>query len=285
MLKGLLRTMGCLRRDPRMTRRVLKQLPIDLRGVDYARAYDGSAAAFGLAPAAPAPLERNRLREFFEGRKASGGRGVWKWRHYFDIYHRHFSKFVGKEVRILEIGVYSGGSMEMWREYFGPRCRVYGVDIEEACKSYENEWTKVFIGDQADRAFWARVRREAPEVDIVVDDGGHQPEQQIVTLEEMLPHLRPGGVFLCEDVTTDGGLSDFQAFVHRLEDNLQTLDFAPECRPKEGMLVCTPTGLQRAVHSIHVYPYVTVIEKHERPVEEFRAPKHGTEWQPYSGGT
>jgi hypothetical protein len=56
-------------------------------------------------------------------------------------------------VHILEIGVFGGGSLEMWRNYFAPKCHVYGVDIEPACKSYEQERTKIFIGDQADPGF------------------------------------------------------------------------------------------------------------------------------------
>jgi hypothetical protein len=53
------------------------------------------------------------------------GRGIWKFNHYFEIYERHFSRFRGQEVHILEIGVYSGGSLEMWQKYFGPQCRIY----------------------------------------------------------------------------------------------------------------------------------------------------------------
>ena len=83
--------------------------------------------------------------------------------------------------------------MGMRREYFGPQCHVYGVDIDEACRVYENEYTKIFIGDQADRNFWKSFKNEVPRVDIVIDDGGHKSEQQIATLEEMLPHISRGG--------------------------------------------------------------------------------------------
>jgi hypothetical protein len=58
---------------------------------------------------------------------------------------------------------------------------------------------KIFIGDEEDRKFWRRFKAEVPAVDIVIDDGGHQTQQQVVTLEELLPHLRPGGVYICED--------------------------------------------------------------------------------------
>src|SRR4051812_44526614 len=53
----------------------------------------------------------NPLRAFFDARRE--GPGIWKWTHYFDIYHRHFARFVGREVHVLEIGIYSGGSLEM----------------------------------------------------------------------------------------------------------------------------------------------------------------------------
>ena len=140
----------------------------------------------------------NPLEAYFDAHTT--GRGIWKWRHYFDVYHRHFSKFVGKEVHILEIGIFSGGSLGMWKEYFGPRCRIYGVDVSDACKEYEDDTVKVFVGDQADRSFWKRFKKEVPVIDIVIDDGGHKPHQQIATFEELLPHMRGGGVYVCEDV-------------------------------------------------------------------------------------
>src|SRR6516225_5164852 len=92
------------------------------------------------------------LREYFDRHKS--GRGIWKWLHYFEIYERHLARFRGNDVRLLEIGIYSGGSLEMWRDYLGPRCTIYGVDIEPSCKVYENSWTNVVIGDQGDADFW-----------------------------------------------------------------------------------------------------------------------------------
>jgi hypothetical protein len=113
---------------------------------------DGYRFARSLQPpTAGATLVRppdNPLATFFDGH--TEGPGLWKWRHYFDIYHRHFAKFVGREVHIVEIGIYSGGSLAMWRHYFGDGARLYGVDIEEACRAYEADDVRVFIGDQAD---------------------------------------------------------------------------------------------------------------------------------------
>ena len=66
---------------------------------------------------------------------------------------------------------------------------------------YESENVSVFIGDQEDPAFWDKFIKEGWRCDdIVIDDGGHTHGQMIVTMEKMLPHLRPGGVFICEDI-------------------------------------------------------------------------------------
>ena len=64
-------------------------------------------------------------------------KGSTKWSGYFDVYEKHLSKFIGKEPRILEIGVLGGGSIEMWQKYFGPDTAVIGVDVNPACLEYK----------------------------------------------------------------------------------------------------------------------------------------------------
>jgi len=65
--------------------------------------------------------------------------------HYLNIYDHHFCKFRGQEVNVLEIGIYSGGSLEMWERYFGTKANIYGVDINAACRIYETDRIKIFI--------------------------------------------------------------------------------------------------------------------------------------------
>ena len=260
-------------RDRQLTSDSLDVLPSVVRGAKFSRE---AVVSRKRANGSEANEETNPLLVYFQDYQQ--GPGIWKWMHYFDIYHRHFKKFVGREVHLLEVGIYSGGSLPMWRQYFGTDCRVYGIDIEKDCLVYEDDRTKVFIGDQADRSFWKKVKEAAPQIDILIDDGGHQPEQQLITLEEMLPHLRPGGVYLCEDI--HGADNRFSGYLHGLASSLHATAPCPMPVGVDG-LAHTPSEFQAAIDSIHLYPFVAVIEKREQILDQLIAPKHGTKWQPF----
>jgi SAM-dependent methyltransferase len=205
-IKELYLILKAMTKHPQVFTKAMQTVPSICSAYEYARTFQDA-----IREAADSNTSSlNPLWEFFQNYKE--GPGIWKWEHYFNIYHRHLAKFIGQKVDVLEIGIYSGGSLEMWRSYFGENCHIYGVDIEKACKAYENDHISVFIGDQEDRAFWADFRNSVQGRDILIDDGGHAPESQQITLEEMLRHLRPGGVYLCEDV--HGSFNLFSAFAN-----------------------------------------------------------------------
>lgn len=260
--------------EPRSIQSIVRTLPVINRGFVFARDWRTKSALDEIGSSSNSlDASENPLKDYFHSHKS--GKGIWKWEHFFDVYHRHLRKFVGREVNVLEIGIYSGGSLGMWKSYFGTRSKVYGVDVQAVCKAYEEDGIRVFIGDQADRSFWRSFKQQVPTLDIVIDDGGHAPEQQIVTLEELLPHLRLGGVYLCEDI--QGTHHHFAAYVSGLTSLLHGM-----IGKQSQILAATPTEFQRAVTAIHSYPFLVVIERAETPINEFVAPKHGTEWQPFS---
>jgi cephalosporin hydroxylase len=201
----------------------------------------------------------NPLEDWFEHTQ---GRQVHKWMHYFDIYHRHLKRFRGRAVKVVEFGVSLGGSAQMWREYFGPRAQLYGIDRDRRCKQWEAPWFQVFIGDQADRAFLHQVAQQIGRVDIVIDDGGHHPDQQIATFEEFYPLIKPGGVFLIEDLHTSywpkysGGLNKPGTFMEYSKQLLDQLNAYHSREP--GFEVDRFTKTTR---SMHFYDSVLVFEK------------------------
>ena len=125
-----------------------------------------------------------------------------KYSHYFELYEQYFSKFRNKDVTILEIGVEHGGSLQMWKDYFGKKAKIYGIDRSEKYKQVEEEQIKVIIGDQGDRKFLESIRKTLPKIDILIDDGSHESSDQIVTFEELFLHLNDHGVYFCEDTHT-----------------------------------------------------------------------------------
>lgn len=241
--------------------RIINMVSAMCHAREYARCYkDRSSELTGeFVPADPNPLWH-----YFKANNT--GPGIWKWNHYFEVYHRHFLKFIGKKMSILEVGVFSGGSLGMWKTYFGPESTVYGMDIEPACKVYERDGVKVFIGDQENRETWRKIKQELDGLDILIDDGGHTVEQMMVTCEEMLPFLRPGGVFVCEDI--HGNYNKFAAFAGSLVQELNLVE--AKC-----------PSFQSAIFSVHFYPYQVVFEKHRMPVSQLPSCKNGTEWQPF----
>lgn len=131
------------------------------------------------------------------------GRRTTKYRNYFEIYDRYSAHLVGRSATIVEIGVQHGGSLAMWRGYFGPAARIIGVDIREDCRRFGEERTEIFVGDQSDPTFLDSLSRQIGEVDLIIDDGSHIPSHQKATFEKLFfSNLKEGGYYIVEDCHT-----------------------------------------------------------------------------------
>ena len=125
-----------------------------------------------------------------------------KWSKYFDVYEENFSKFKGKDIIFVEIGVSNGGSLEIWKKYFGSKSRIIGIDINSECKKFEKDNIEIFIGNQSNTNFWENFFQEVGMVDIILDDGGHTNLDQIITTVECVKNINDGGLLLVEDTHT-----------------------------------------------------------------------------------
>lgn len=139
------------------------------------------------------------LLEIFVSNK---GPLVDKWHHYIPIYDRYFSAFRGKKIRFLEIGVFKGGSLQMWRKYFGKDAIIYGIDIDPSCARLDGISGQVRIGSQDDAAFLESVISEMGGVDVILDDGSHHMNHIRASLNVLFPKLTDGGIYMVEDLHT-----------------------------------------------------------------------------------
>jgi cephalosporin hydroxylase len=142
---------------------------------------------------------KGKVAELFFG---NTGPLAYKWLHYLPIYNDLLESYVGTRVKMLEIGVYQGGSLALWRRYFGERATIFGVDIDPDCAAFDGQYGQVRLGSQDDPAFLRRVVKEMGGVDVVLDDGSHIARHQRASFEAVFPLLSDGGLYIIEDLHT-----------------------------------------------------------------------------------
>ena len=127
-----------------------------------------------------------------------------KWEKYFDVYENLLSKYKNKNIIFVEIGIFNGGSLKLWKKYFGENSKIIGIDINEKCKQFEDKENniEVFIGNQSDEKFWFNFFDKVGNVDVILDDGGHTNLDQIVTTINTIPYINDNGALIIEDTHT-----------------------------------------------------------------------------------
>jgi hypothetical protein len=199
------------------------------------------------------------LRDFFE---RDDHRLIHKWMHYFEIYESHFSKFRGKDIVLLEFGVLHGGSLQMWKEYFGSGSRIIGADINPRCITLEEDRIEIKLADQDSTESLAKLASDLPAIDIVIDDGGHVMHQQNNTFEVFWPKLKNGGIYLCEDTHTSYWPAFGGAFFKEdtfIERSKRLIDKLTAWHSQDPRLVVDE--FTRSIGGMHFYDSVVVMDK------------------------
>jgi len=215
------------------------------------------------------------------------GRVAFKWVHYCEIYEQLLGPFTQgmrlpdgtqRPVRFLEIGVFKGGSLEVWREFFGAEATIFGIDLDPTCLEVARDDLQVRIGSQADPAFLRTVVAEMGGVDVIVDDGSHQASHQRATFDVLFPLLSEGGIYIVEDTHTaywfgyGGGLRRPGTVVQMAKGMVDGL---------HKWYFRTPVGrrarlAQAEIHSIQFFDSIVAFQKRHRPRPEVRRFGAGT---------
>jgi len=169
------------------------------------------------------------------------GRGMWKWGQALDMYQTHLGPLAARAGNMLEIGVQSGGSVLMYHSVL-PQFHYYGMDVNRNCVDFQDATTTIYIGDQASVPAWATFFSTIqPQLDICIDDGGHQAHQMLTTIQQVLPHMNAGGFFLTEDI-------------HGQNDDYLSKFFHPAADQ-----IAWQASTSR-VMSVHLYPFVLGVQ-------------------------
>ena len=203
---------------------------------------------------------------------------VHKWHHYFEIYERHFSRFRDRPIRMLEIGVFRGGSLRMWKQFFHPDSIIVGIDIDKSCAAHEraDENVHVRIGSQADPDFLAQVTEEFGPFDIILDDGSHKTHHQNVSFGALFrASLKDGGCYMVEDMHSNYWLKTIDSEETFIDLSKQLVDAIHEpyidrteasFRPgqPDNTSEMQVSYLSANIFSVAFYDSIVVIEKRHR---------------------
>jgi SAM-dependent methyltransferase len=124
--------------------------------------------------------------------------------HYLRNYEEFFRPLLLKDVRLLELGVYKGGSLSLWRDYF-EQGLIVGLDLNPSKLEDPTGRIRVYQGAQQDRELLDRIAREtAPDgFDVIIDDCSHIGELTRISFWHLFDnHLKPGGFYVIEDWST-----------------------------------------------------------------------------------
>ncbi len=159
----------------------------------------GLLLCLGCAARSIQPVDQTRsLADLCESYKSD----KCAWHHnYVELYETFFSPLRDEVERIFEIGVAEGYSLQLWEDYF-PNATVFGIDIVDS-SSIDTDRIKTFVADQSSREqLGAFLAAHGSDFDIILDDGGHAMNMQQISFGYLFPHLKPGGLYVIEDIHT-----------------------------------------------------------------------------------
>lgn len=125
---------------------------------------------------------------------------------YMDVYEKIFEKYRNDPVSMLEVGVASGGSLKLWKDFFKEGSCISGIDNWDFAK---HDSSAIFTQDQANdlgvELFEgdAKTFQSNKKFDIIIDDGSHELEDIVLTLKNLWWNLKSGGLYVVEDVPSD----------------------------------------------------------------------------------
>ena len=140
-------------------------------------------------------------KELFKIWVSSKGYSI-KMSSYFATYAELLGKYRNTECTLVEIGVLDGTSLFMWKKWLGNKARIIGIDLNPEAKDLEKDGFEIFTGNQADAGFWNDFYSKVKKVDILIDDGGHQSFQQIMTVYCAICLLKSKCLVVVEDTAS-----------------------------------------------------------------------------------
>jgi demethylmacrocin O-methyltransferase len=198
---------------------------------------------------------------------------------YNKTYCRYFDQLRNNPVKLLEIGVSAGHSVQVWTKYFA-NGTVVGFDQDIRINQYgATDRLTLIQGDQQDAELLTKISNEHGPFDIIIDDGSHIDAITKKSFDTLFPLLAPGGLYIVEDLHTS-----YQPIVHGIPNSCVFIDHVKElidcvnshgCCSSGDMLRCTHNNpesqycshnkmqnMDKLIEFVHAYKNLVFIKKY-----------------------
>lgn len=117
---------------------------------------------------------------------------------YTEVYDKYIPERGGTS--LLEIGIWHGDSVRMWREY-NPDMQIDAIDIDNDVMGYiqSDNMSNIYIGNATDKEFLNMTLGENT-YDFIIDDGSHNMMDIFLSLRLLWKRVRSGGFYFIEDL-------------------------------------------------------------------------------------
>lgn len=198
---------------------------------------------------------------------------------YTRIYPLYFAPLKDEPIRLLEIGIFKGQSVRLWENYFS-KAELHFIDLpgHKRLIEYWSKRSKYHFMNQTHVDPLTELAKTTGPFDVIIDDAGHLMEEQILSFKTLFPYVKPGGIYVIEDIFTSywkekGGLGSRDApkpgpgttidFVKNLVDqvNFVSASFGFEIAgtEAEARLGSRMSYYSRRINSVHFYDGIVII--------------------------
>ncbi len=124
-----------------------------------------------------------------------------KWSIYLNQYEQKLKHYQNLPIKLLEVGVQNGGSLEIYSKYFQNAKLLLGCDIDLKCANlkFNSPNIKLIIGDVNEPDVKNKIIKDS-KFDIIIDDGSHTSLSIVKAFSNYFNHLKDGGLFIIEDL-------------------------------------------------------------------------------------
>ena len=184
---------------------------------------------------------------------------------FLSLYEGFLHPYRSEPLSVLEIGVHEGASVRTWEEYF-PVGRIVGVDIRPEARRHASERIHIEIADQSDPQDLVTIGARLGPFDLILDDGSHLWEHQILSFQLLFPFVKPSRWYVLEDINTSFGIfvPDYQgqattsaaSYVFRLAE--QVIAAGADSSPSSDPFI---RSYSRAIEAITLAPKTCIMKK------------------------